>query len=71
LEGIAKIEVLGYQRLADLGGPALAAVRTTGTGARNTAWTSIRRRALGVDVISARSEEAAMGAATLALKAMR
>jgi sugar (pentulose or hexulose) kinase len=71
LEGIAKIEVLGYQRLADLGGPALAAVRTTGTGARNTTWTSIRRRALGVDVISARSEEAAMGAATLALKAMR
>jgi sugar (pentulose or hexulose) kinase len=71
LEGIAKIEALGYQRLADLGGPALATVRTTGSGARNTAWTMIRRRALGVELLSARSEEAAMGAASLALKAMR
>jgi sugar (pentulose or hexulose) kinase len=71
LEGIARIEALGYRRLADLGGPALADVRTVGTGARNAAWTVIRRRALGVDLIVARSEEAAMGAAKLALKAMR
>ncbi len=71
LEGIARIEALGYRRLADLGGPALAAVRTVGAGARNAAWTEIRRRALGVDVIPAKSEEAAFGAATLALKAMR
>jgi sugar (pentulose or hexulose) kinase len=71
LEGIARIEALGYQRLADLGAPALAAVRTVGTGARNVAWTGIRRRVLGVDWIRARSEEAAFGAAALALKAMR
>jgi sugar (pentulose or hexulose) kinase len=71
LEGIARIEALGYRRLADLGGPTLAAVRTVGTGARNAAWTGIRRRLLGVDLIPARSEEAAFGAATLALKAMR
>jgi sugar (pentulose or hexulose) kinase len=71
LEGIARIEALGYRRLADLGGPALTAVRTMGTGARNAAWTGIRRRVLGVDVISARSEEAAIGAAIMALKAMR
>jgi sugar (pentulose or hexulose) kinase len=71
LEGIARIEALGYRRLADLGGPALAAVRTVGTGAGNAAWTVIRRRVLGADLIMARSEEAAMGAATLALKAMR
>ncbi len=70
LEGIAQIEALGYRRLADLGGPALATVRSVGTGARNAAWTVLRRRALGVELISARSEEAAMGAATLALKAM-
>jgi sugar (pentulose or hexulose) kinase len=70
LEGIAKIEALGYRRLADLGGPTLAAVRTVGTGARNAAWAGIRRRVLGVDLIPARSEEAAVGAATLALKAM-
>jgi sugar (pentulose or hexulose) kinase len=71
LQGIARIEALGYRRLADLGAPALSAVRTVGAGARNAAWTVIRRRALGVDLIPARSEEAAMGAATLALKAMR
>ena len=71
LEGIARIEALGYRRLADLGGPPLGTVRTVGTGARNAAWTAIRRRALGVDLTAARSEEAAMGAATLALKAMR
>jgi sugar (pentulose or hexulose) kinase len=70
LEGIAKIEALGYRRLADLGGPTLAAVRTVGTGARNAAWAGIRRRVLGVDLIPARSEEAAVGAAKLALKAM-
>jgi sugar (pentulose or hexulose) kinase len=42
-----------------------------GTGARNAAWTGIRRRVLGVDVIPARCEEAAVGAAMLALQAMR
>jgi sugar (pentulose or hexulose) kinase len=71
LEGIARIEALGYRRLADLGGPALGTVRTVGTGARNAAWTAIRRRALGVDLAMARSEDAAVGAATLARKAMR
>jgi sugar (pentulose or hexulose) kinase len=71
LEGIARIEALGYRRLADLGGPTLAAVRTVGTGARNTAWSGIRRRVLGVDLMPAKSEGAAVGVATLALKAMR
>ncbi len=71
LEGIAQIEALGYRRLADLGGPTLAKMRTVGTGARNTAWTEIRRRVLGVDLMPARSEEAALGVATLALKALR
>jgi sugar (pentulose or hexulose) kinase len=71
LEGIARIEALGYRRLADLGGPSLGTVRTVGAGARNAAWTAIRRRALGVELTMARTEDAAVGAATLALKAMR
>jgi hypothetical protein len=71
LEGIARIEALGYRRLADLGGPTLAAVRTVGTGARNTTWRDIRRRVLGVDLTTAQSQEAAVGVATLALKAIR
>ncbi len=71
LEGIARIEALGYRRLAELGGPTLAAVRTVGTGARNTTWRDIRRRVLGVDLMPAKSEEAAVGVAMLALKAIR
>jgi sugar (pentulose or hexulose) kinase len=71
LEGIARIEALGYRRLTDLGGPTLGAVRTVGTGARNTAWRGIRRRVLGVDLLPPKSEEAAVGVATLALKAIR
>jgi len=71
LEGIARIEALGYRRLADLGGPALGTVRSVGGGARNATWTAIRRRVLGVDLTRARSEEPAMGAARVALKAMR
>jgi sugar (pentulose or hexulose) kinase len=71
LEGIARIEALGYRRLADLGGPALISVRTTGTGARNATWAGIRRRVLGVELIPAQSEAAAVGTARLALKAMR
>lgn len=67
LEGIARIEALGYRRLADLGGPPLVAVRTVGGGARNAAWTAIRARVLGVELRPARSEEAAVGTAGLAL----
>lgn len=66
LEGIAKIEALAYQRLRALGGPPLKRVLTVGGGAANPAWTEIRRRMLGVDVITAETSEAAFGAARLA-----
>jgi sugar (pentulose or hexulose) kinase len=71
LESVARIEALGYRRLAALGGAALVSVRTVGGGARNPAWTTIRRRMLGVDLLQARSEDAAVGVAMLALKALR
>ena len=70
LEGIARIEAQGYRRLAELGGPALISVRTVGGGARNAAWTAIRRRAVGVELLPAVSEEAAVGAARLSLRAI-
>ncbi|MDW8444929.1 MAG: FGGY-family carbohydrate kinase [Acetobacteraceae bacterium] len=54
-----------------LGAPTLRSVRTTGGGARNAVWTAIRARILGVPVLPARSEEAAVGAARLALGALR
>ena len=71
LEGIANIEKLGYDRLAELGAPALRSVRNVGGGASNPAWTAIRRRKLGVPFLEAASTEAAAGAARLALRGLR
>ncbi|AZO45669.1 carbohydrate kinase [Mesorhizobium sp. M7D.F.Ca.US.005.01.1.1] len=66
-EGVAAIEALGYDRLAELGAPALTSVRSVGGGAANPTWTAIRQRKLGVDFLPALSDEAAAGTARLAL----
>jgi D-ribulokinase len=66
LEGIAAVEKLGYQRLAELGATPLASIRTVGGGAANAAWTKIRLGKLGVAEQPAASEHAAMGTARLA-----
>ncbi len=66
LEGIASVEAMSYQLLAELGAPKLLAVRTTGGGAVNAAWEHIRGRALGVPMEKARSNLAAYGMALLA-----
>lgn len=66
LEGIARIEALGYRRLAELGAPYPARVLTTGGGAVNPTWTAIRARHLGVPVAAATQRDAAYGAALLA-----
>ncbi len=67
LEGMADIEALAYGRLAELGAPALASVRTVGGGARNPAWTTIRSQKIKAPFVGALSEEAAAGTALLAL----
>jgi len=67
LEGIAAIEQLGYQRLAELGAPPLNSVRSVGGGAANPQWTIMRQRMLDVPFLPAASTEAAAGAARLAL----
>jgi sugar (pentulose or hexulose) kinase len=71
LEGIAKIETKGYQLLAELGAPFPVSVRTTGGGAKNSAWTKIRTTMIGEKMINAKmmdanQTEAAYGAALLA-----
>lgn len=68
LEGIACIEALGYRRITENGGTMPAAVLSVGGGARNATFTAIRARILGVPLRPARSEEAAVGAALLALR---
>lgn len=70
LEGIARVEALAYMRLAELGAPRLHALRTVGGGARNPAWTALRARIIGAPLAPARSEDAAVGTAGLALKAI-
>jgi sugar (pentulose or hexulose) kinase len=70
LEGIARIEAAGYQRLRDLGGPAVRAVFSLGAGADNAAWSAIRARLLGVPMPLPHARHAAAGAARLALKAI-
>ncbi|MFD2110361.1 FGGY-family carbohydrate kinase [Thiorhodococcus fuscus] len=70
LEGVAAIEVEGYARLAELGAPAPTRVLSVGGGARNPVWTHLRARRLGIPVIQAERQEAALGAAQLALDSM-
>ncbi len=65
LEGIARIEAMGYQLLQQLGGPKLTGVWTTGGGAQNAAWERIRARTLGVPTRRANAV-AAYGTALLA-----
>jgi sugar (pentulose or hexulose) kinase len=70
LEGIAAVEARAYALLEALGGPALRSVRTVGGGARNPAWSRIRRARLGVPLLRPSSLEAAYGAALLAWRAV-
>ncbi len=69
LEGIANIERLGYERLAECGAPWPISIRTTGGGAQNQAWTRIRARRLNVPLVEPREVEAAYGTACLAQRA--
>jgi sugar (pentulose or hexulose) kinase len=66
LEGIAKVEALGYRRLTELGSLPLACVYTVGGGAANEAWSRIRGSILGVPLRISESDEAAVGVARLA-----
>jgi len=68
LEGIARIEVRGYQRLAELGAPWPDKIITTGGGAANASWRTMRSRLTGIPVTAATHQQAAYGAALLALK---
>ncbi len=66
LEGISKIERVGYDALHELGAPKLKRVFTAGGGAKNKAWSQIREVTLGVPVADAYSADAVVGAARIA-----
>lgn len=67
LESMARIEVRGYQRLAELGAPYPQRVMSIGGGAANLAWTHIRGEMLGVPMVAPEHQDAAYGAARLTL----
>jgi sugar (pentulose or hexulose) kinase len=67
LEGLARIETLGYHRLHELGADTAQRVWSCGGGARNATLTRIRQRLLGIPVLPAAEQEAAYGSARLAL----
>ena len=71
LEGIAHIEFQGYRKLIELGAPWPEIVLTTGGGATNTGWSTIRSQLLGIPVVAAEHQEAAYGAALLAKQSRR
>lgn len=65
LQGLARIEMQGYGKLAELGAAPLQRVVTNGGGATNDVWRQIRERMLGVPVSVAQHAEAACGVARL------
>jgi sugar (pentulose or hexulose) kinase len=70
MEGVTNIEKLGYHCLAELGGPLVKSIRAVGGGAKNAAWRTIRARMLGIPLIDAVDDEAAVGAAKLARRGL-
>ena len=60
LESMARIEQRGYRLLAELGAPYPDQVISVGGGACNTTWSAIRERLLGIPVITAEHQEAAL-----------
>ena len=67
LQGLARIEVAAYAKLAELGAPPLKRVITTGGGAKNIVWQKMRSRLLAVPISAAVNSEAAYGSALLCL----
>jgi len=66
LEGMAEIEAEGYRRLEALGATPVKRIFTAGGGNKNPAWHRIRQRITGIDIISAKTDEACFGSALLA-----
>lgn len=66
LQGLSKIERDGYALLAQHNATPLRKVFTVGGGAKNSCWTQIRQRLLGVPISVPQHTEAAYGSALLA-----
>lgn len=70
LESIARVERTAYRRLQELGCGYPTRVFTSGGGAQNDVWSTMRQRMLTCPVLPAKHVQAAYGAATIALKSL-
>ncbi|MCJ8279984.1 MAG: FGGY-family carbohydrate kinase [Rivularia sp. ALOHA_DT_140] len=70
LESMSRIEARGYELLQEFGADKLTRVYTAGGGAKNQVWSEIRKKYLGVNVVSSINTEAAYGSALLAMKGL-
>ena len=71
LEGMARIEAFGYQKLQELGASPLKQVYSAGGGANNLQWTETRSRYLKVPLLLPIDTRAAYGTSLLAVKGIR
>ena len=69
LEGLAKIESRGWQKLNELGADFPKQIITIGGGAKNIAWKKIREKEIGIPIKISNKPPAA-GVAAIALKAI-
>ncbi len=68
LEGLSKIEQLGYQKLAQLGALKPHQIKTCGGGAKNPQWQKMRSQMLKLPVTTSQNSDACFGSAVLALQ---
>jgi sugar (pentulose or hexulose) kinase len=66
MEGVAYIERMAYERIADLTGKELQSVYTGGGASNSETWLRIRSSVLGVPMVKMRHTEGAAGAAVVA-----
>ncbi len=70
LEGLTEHERAGWERLRQLGAPAIRRVITLGGGASNRQWRRLRQQTLGLPVLNRPALSAARGMALLARQAL-
>ena len=68
LQGITMCEKKGYSALVELGATKPTEISTAGGGSKNTMWTKMRERIIGVKTSQASNIDAAYGAALLGVK---
>ncbi len=69
LEGLAKIEAKGWEKLYELGAELPKEIITVGGGAKNITWKKIREKEIGIPIKICNSPPAA-GVASIALQAL-